>query len=187
LALGPPPFGVLPADGVEVIVDRRLVNLSALRVRGIDLSAAYAFETDIGQISLTLAASNMLQYETTLAPGAAPVSALNTLNGPVDLRGRATLAWQGAQTGAALTFNYVDAYRDTLSLPAREIDSFQTFDFRLTRDFGDRERGLVVAVNVNNVFDEDPPFANNPTGFAFDAANASPLGRVISLELRQRW
>jgi len=187
LALGPPPFGVLPADGVEVIVDRRLVNLSALRVRGIDLSAAYAFETDIGQISLTLAASNMLQYETTLAPGAAPVSALNTLNGPVDLRGRATLAWQGVQTGAALTFNYVDAYRDTLSLPAREIDSFQTFDFRLTRDFDDGERGLVVAFNVNNVFDEDPPFANNPTGFAFDAANASPLGRVISLELRQRW
>jgi outer membrane receptor protein involved in Fe transport len=45
----------------------------------------------------------------------------------------------------------------------------------------------MVAFNLNNVFDEDPPFANNPTGFAFDAANASPLGRVLALELRQRW
>jgi iron complex outermembrane receptor protein len=187
LALGPPPFGVLPADGVEVIVDRRLVNLSSLRVRGVDVSAGYAVETDLGQFSVNLAASNMLQYETMLAPGATPVSALNTMNGPVDFRGRATFSWQGERSGAALTFNYVDDYRDTLSLPAREIDAFRTVDFRLTHAFDDGDRGPAVALNVLNAFDEDPPFANNPTGFAFDAANASPLGRVISLELRQRW
>ena len=41
--------------------------------------------------------------------------------------------------------------------------------------------------NVRNLFDEDPPFYNGATGDGYDAGQADPLGRVISLQLTQRW
>ena len=48
----------------------------------------------------------------------------------------------------------------------------------------------VVRLSVLNLFDEDPPSTmGNPTFrlFGYDATNASPLGRFISLELAKRF
>ena len=47
--------------------------------------------------------------------------------------------------------------------------------------------GSEISFSIQNLFDRDPPFVNNPTGFAYDPTNASPLGRVVSLEIRRRW
>jgi len=47
--------------------------------------------------------------------------------------------------------------------------------------------GVDIALSVQNLLDEDPPFHNNPQGFGFDPANATILGRVVSLQLTKRW
>nr|WP_246371140.1 TonB-dependent receptor [Phenylobacterium haematophilum] len=47
--------------------------------------------------------------------------------------------------------------------------------------------GLSVALNVQNLFDSDPPFYDGPTGIGYDPANADPLGRFVSLQLTKRW
>lgn len=188
MSLGPPPTGALPADGIEAIVDRRLVNLAGLDLRGIDLAANYALDTDWGQFGLFASASHLLQFEVRTFAGATPINQLDTLNNQVDWRARAGASWTGAHAGAAFSVAYVDDYHDRLSLPNRRIKSFTTWDMRLTYDFAGRDaRGPSLSFNIQNLFDADPPFANNATGFAFDAANASPLGRVVSLELRQAW
>jgi len=189
LALGAPPTGSLPADGVELIIDRRLVNLSSQRIRGVDLSADMAFDNAWGDFNLFVNASGMLQFEQVLIPGAAPVDLRNTVNGVIDWRFRAGLAYQLDHWSAAVTANYVNGYRDTLSSPNRDVDSQTTWDLRLAHTWrqSDNEAGLQLSLNVINAMDDDPPFVNNPTGYAFDASNASPLGRVVSLELRQRW
>lgn len=190
LALGPPPSGSLPADGVELIIDRRLVNLSSQRIRGVDLSADMSLDTGWGAFDLYLNASGMLEFEQVLIPGAVAVDLRNVVNGVVDWRFRAGVTYRLDDWAAGVTANYTNSYRDNVSLPNRDVDAQTTWDLRLARTWrqhaGDGS-GLQLSLTVINALDEDPPFVNNPTGYAFDASNASPLGRVVSLELRRRW
>jgi outer membrane receptor protein involved in Fe transport len=70
-----------------------------------------------------------------------------------------------------------------------KIDSWFTADANLQwapESLFGRE-GFQLALNVRNLFDEDPPFYNGATGDGYDAGQADPLGRVISLQLTQRW
>ena len=41
----------------------------------------------------------------------------------------------------------------------------------------------MLTLNVDNVFDEDPPYSNTSTGYA----NGSTLGRLVSVGLRARF
>ncbi|MNI62701.1 hypothetical protein D3C73_1180320 [compost metagenome] len=47
--------------------------------------------------------------------------------------------------------------------------------------------GLRLALTVQNLFDEDPPFYDSPTGYGFDPGQGGLLGRVVALQLIQRW
>jgi outer membrane receptor protein involved in Fe transport len=40
---------------------------------------------------------------------------------------------------------------------------------------------------VQNVFDDDPPFYNNASGYGYDPSNADLLGRFVSVQLRKAW
>ena len=40
---------------------------------------------------------------------------------------------------------------------------------------------------IQNLFDADPPFYDASTGLGFDPGQASPLGRIVSLQLTRRW
>lgn len=189
LALADQITGAMPADGIELIYDRRLTNLATLRVRGVDLSTAYEFATPIGDFTARLSASGLLQYESINTPGAAAIDVLDTLYNPVDWRGRASLSWRHAAWSAALSLSYLDDYRDNASTPARRISSWTTADLRLGHEWRrtDGGPGTLLALSVQNLFDEDPPFANSSIGYAFDSSNASPVGRFIAIELRQSW
>ncbi len=181
--------GAMPADGIEVIWDDRQSNLASLRTRGIDLGGSYSFDTSLGEFNLFAQASLILQYTVQTGPASTPIDALDTLFYPVDLRGRAGVSWSNEGWGAGLTAIYVDDYHDTISMPAREVDEWLTWDAQVSYDWAGPtdNAGPRITLNVQNLFDEDPPFANNPVGYAFDAQAHSPLGRFVSLELRQRW
>ena len=47
--------------------------------------------------------------------------------------------------------------------------------------------GVEVALSVQNLFNEDPPFYDSPLGVGYDPANASPLGRTVALQISRRW
>jgi iron complex outermembrane recepter protein len=189
LALADDVSGVIPPDGIEVIWDERLTNLASLRVRGVDLSASYAFETDWGELSLFAAASGLLQFSRQNNPSLAGADVLDTMLNPVDWRARTGVALDAGPWRGALSLQYTDDYRDNLSTPEREISSWTTFDARLTRRFGQTGggAGAEITLDIRNLADEDPPFANNPIGMGFDTLNASPVGRVVMVEVRRRW
>lgn len=184
-----PPTGTLPADGVEVIVDQRFINLSSQRVRGIDASASYSLETYLGDFVFTASGSLLLQHESMLTPAATPVDQLDILNGPIDWRARASVHWSDGPWSAGLSVNFADNYLDNVSTPVRKIDSYRTWDFRIAHDWRENRdnAGALLSLSIQNLFDDDPPFVNNVTGYGYDPSNHSPLGRVVSLELRQRW
>lgn len=186
LALATSTSGTVPPDGIEVIWDERLTNLAALRVRGVDLSASYAFDTPLGDFSLFVSASGLLQYDRQSNPSLPAVNALDTFNNPVDWRARAGASLDTGQWRGALALSYVDDYRDNVSVPKREIDEWLTWDLSLSRRFGE-DGDTELTLDVRNLTDEDPPFANSPNGYGYDALNGSPLGRMIAFSVRQRW
>ena len=92
-------------------------------------------------------------------------------------------AWQ---FGGSL--NYTGGYDDDTSTPTRDVDNYTTTDLVVswTSDTeSDWLSGIRAAFNVYNVFDEDPPFVNQPLGY--DPANADPYGRIFAISLSKAW
>ncbi len=51
--------------------------------------------------------------------------------------------------------------------------------------------GTRIALNVQNLFDADPPRLfpdpGSTTGLGYDPVNATGRGRIVSVQLRTRW
>jgi len=67
------------------------------------------------------------------------------------------------------------------------VHSWTTVDLHASWDFS--HGGMLgesqVYVDVNNLFNESPPFFNNANGY--DPFGANPLGRVLNVGIRARW
>lgn len=183
---------VRDAAGNLTEVDVRPINAAQTRLRGIDFDLTYAFETYLGRLTAGVDGSYILDYDTRRASGAPSFSQVDTLGFPVDFRGRASVAWTRGIYSANLFVNYTDGYRSVTFGPAtepRRIKSFTTVDLNSAVDFEGREsgalRGLRLGVGVQNLLDEDPPFADVAGGY--DSANASPRGRVFYVDLTKRF
>ena len=62
----------------------------------------------------------------------------------------------------------------------REVRSFATMDFHISRQLGERAE---IVFSILNAFGEDAPLA--PTDHAFDPLTHNPLGRIF--EAKFRW
>lgn len=194
---GPPISGTDPTTGrvliaglpVGAIVDLRLQNIATSRIEGFDFAVKYGFESRIGRLDLAVHGSLLTKFDSQLTVTAPADDVLDTLSNPIDFRMRGSATWSNASGLSATAFiNYADDYVDDVSEPNRTIASFTTVDLQLRYDTGSRSGSawadnLVLSANVQNLFDEDPPFANNPSGVGFDDRNASALGRFVAVQL----
>ncbi len=182
--------GVAPAE-IELVFDSRLTNLAKLRVRGLDAALKYEWETDWGAFGADLGASLLFAYDRQANANSLSVDVVDTIFNPVDLRARVGLSWQAGAWRSALSANYVDDYRDTVSAPQRAIASWTTFDLRIAHSWDESAppplQGVQVALSALNFTDEDPPFVNASQGIGFDSSNAAPQGRVVGIEISRRW
>jgi outer membrane receptor protein involved in Fe transport len=83
----------------------------------------------------------------------------------------------------------MDGYTDTVSDPARPIDSWTTVDLTISYDTADSGRFLtdtLISLTTQNLFDEDPPFVNN-LGLSYDLTNSNGLGRFLAVQVSKRW
>ncbi len=192
-----------PTDPVEVagvvthLVDGRLVNLAESEVEGVDFSAGYQHDSDIG----TLIYGLNISYTTEAFQRATPVSPkqelLDTVGNPTSLKGSASIGVQRSGFTGQLNINYVDSYRDVFTNPEASVDEWTTFDLNFRYEFDESAptiaQGLLLSLNINNVLDEDPPFVGNAglsggglsRAIGFDPANANPVGRFVTFGLRK--
>lgn len=180
-------IGLFPAEAYRAIIDARFVNTGSVTVRGIDVSASYSFTAGDDAFDLALSLSYLADFERQFTPTAPKVDSLNLPGQPVDLRGRVSAQWSRGDYGASLALNYVDAYHTEAG---RKIDAWATSDLQLRwapDETSGALEGLTLALNVQNLFDIDPPFYDGPTGIGYDPANADPLGRFVSMQLTKRW
>lgn len=183
-----------PAD-VVVVVDTRISNTAETRTSGLDVGLGYDWHLGGHAFGFNLNASKVFKFDDRLTSASPLISTLDTPFHPVDWRARAGLHWTFGPIAANLALNYTDSYRDNRAGRDDKVGSFTTVDAGFAYDFGQAPSAVLdrlkLALNVQNLFDEDPPFLAPEPGFTrgigFDPVNATSRGRFVSLQLRKAW
>ena len=178
---------------VAAAYDWRLRNISEISVSGIDAQATYSADLEeAGILAVSLSATYLLDYEKQLSSTTPKRSFLDTPGNLVDLRARGTVSWQ-LKNGLLLStdINYTDSYKDPVH--DRKINSWTTIDLTIAYEISEKVtfgllRNTSVRLNVNNIFENDPPFYENADQkIGFDPTNADATGRFISFNIVKRW
>jgi iron complex outermembrane receptor protein len=178
-----------PLANLNAIVDGRRANLGKLKQEGVDVSLGYLFSTDVGDWRFGLDAAKITHLVRSAAEGLPLIDVLDTFGNPVDLRARASGGWQLGGLSLNAFFNYTDGYKNTAITPNVEVDSYHTVDLAISYQFtntGGPLEGLSLALNGQDVLDEEPPVVLNGS-VSWDNQNVSPLGRMISFVVTKRW
>lgn len=177
---------------ISLIVDNRGYNAGSLKAQGIDLSLSYAWESSFGEWITTLDGSYFLTFERSLTNVDPLVDRLNYIDFPTRYRARAQLGWRKGGFGANLFLNYLPSYTNTYTTPTETIEDTKTLDLSLSYRTGpeaamDMLSDITVALSAQNVLDEDPPYALIRGIQTYDSNYASPLGRMVSLQVMKAW
>lgn len=172
-----------PFGGPYVLFDARRQNLGRVKVDGIDFAAN--FEQSLGTVGFDLGVTGtyLLNRKVAALAGQALVDAvdqesrLNLLAyvglGTPTLQGRVEVNHNsGIELALPLTANGVTQ---------TEVDGFTTVDlfaaYTLGSFAGGRDARLTL--NIDNIFDADPPFYNSDPGYT----NGSTRGRLVQIGL----
>jgi len=202
--------GTVPVN-VAYMIDQSTRNALDLNLDGIDASFNYrTSETGIGRFSVGTALTYFTKFRQSFT-GSPDFSILNTSGfnttfPSVAFKNRAQFGWSLSGFSADLFWNYTGPYRnwgssvapiinDANGNPASGGDRVRPnhiFDLHLQYELGGESlfRGWQVYVDVQNLFDKDPPFYNGNVGgitgagFGYNAFVSNPLGRITSIGLR---
>ncbi len=192
-------YAGLGPSGVTAIFDSQDTNLEATSQSTVDLHIAYRQETAEGIWTPSIAVTRQIQNQLLASPGSQSVQLLDLYGEPVRWKIHGSLAWTRERYAAAVNINYVSGYQDQFTTPPSPISSWTTVDLHFSYHTSDNDsggilKGVVVALTVENAMNQKPPYAEFPltvTGGAapipFDAANASPVGRFVSLQVGKKW
>jgi outer membrane receptor protein involved in Fe transport len=170
--------------------------LSIERQRGIDFDLDYQFQGLGGDMGFGMSGTRMLKFQQQVTSTAPIADRLGTLNFPVKLKLRGRATWIGGAWSGALFVNYTDSYINKSVVPVANVKSWTTVDLnaRYAPQWGGWLKGTSVSLNVQNVFDRDPPYAlitfvrtQGETAIGYDPQQANPLGRFVSLRFTKTW
>jgi iron complex outermembrane recepter protein len=185
---------ILSTYSFGALFDGRFANAAESKVRGIDADVRFNDESSWGSFGVGMNASYLLDFSNRFTETAPTDDVLNTVFHPIDLRLRGFIGLTANQWSASIFVNYTDAYDDpgTSYTLGGSVDSYMTTDFQLRYESMGTAisalNGVTVSLSILNAFDEKPPHIDPlPGQFAFDAENASPLGRFIALGITKRW
>ena len=165
-------------------------SLAGCSFMGIDFGMAWKLpDTRFGDFSFKAAYARMNTFEQQRDADSPAISDLE-MNGLPKGRGVASVYWKGRQMDAGLRGNYISGFYDT-SAPWDEngnmfrVDSWLTFNAFIGFRFGgsDGVRNY-LRLGVNNLLDEDPPFADENRSF-YESIH-DPRGRFVYAEWRVR-
>ncbi|MDE0130332.1 MAG: TonB-dependent receptor [Gammaproteobacteria bacterium] len=195
-------------DTNTIIYDSRELNLSSNVSKTIDFRVDYRFSTGYGDWGVFLNAVRTLETARQLVPFIPEVDISDTERGPSRWASNLRLTWDyGAWNVTTETYYtsstkmlepssaYIvlpgERFRRSDGLPINQNPQTHAASYRRTdvqvgwtasADSGWLQ-GLRVAVGAQNVFEPDPPFVDNRSGFAANRVFAS--GRVLYLNLHK--
>jgi iron complex outermembrane receptor protein len=180
-----------PPNPVTLFVEGRNANLAKTIAEGIDFQATYGFETQsAGSFNLGLNGTYFTNYKTAITASAPLLDLRNRIFNPLTLKLRGSAGWTKGPAFGNLFVNYLNGYDNNLTTPVQKVDAYTSVDARLGWRFGEAHP-FTVALDVRNMFDEDPPFVNIQQsangGGGFDPTLATPVGRIIGIALDARF
>ena len=182
------------SDPITVILDGRFRNLARIRTRGVDFALDYAIDSAIGKWAFGLNGTYTFILTQQITSTSPVYDVVNTVDNPLKLRWATHLSWSLKGWDILSTVNHSGAYQDPGSATARSVDSRTTVDLNIGYHVDGGQGWLAHTqcnFGINNLFDQSPPFVNqfDPVSgnFGYDAANASLIGRQVSLQIVKRW
>ena len=189
----------LGPSGVGAIFNAQYTNLETTRQSSVDLRVAYRKVTTTGVWTPSIAVNRMIENELQASATSGSVALLDIYGQPLRWKLHGGLGWSKGPYGATVSLNYVSGYHDQFTTPPAAISSWATADLHLSYRVPDTVtsgmlRGLTVALTVQNVTDERPPYVAIPLAVTqgappipYDPANASPVGRLLSFQFNKQW
>jgi iron complex outermembrane receptor protein len=160
------------------IMDYRLRNLGTTKLSGIDFSVGYRREVGFGTVDLTLDGNYKLHRE---FAGNGVVFTPFDLDLESRFKFAATLGTTVDDLRAELRWNHIGGYDvvRAANQPQDRVNASNTLDLYLRYDLSGvlKSKNLSVSLNVDNLFDQDPP-ENRLTGSP-GFILASPIGRFV--------
>ncbi|MGY1411006.1 MULTISPECIES: TonB-dependent receptor domain-containing protein [unclassified Luteimonas] len=179
-----------PVNQVAAVNDARRSNSGRLLTDGFDISVYQRLQNDWGNWLLGLTANYALSWENSPVATGELRDTLNEIYSPLRLSGRVQVGLSRDAWSAHLFYNYRNSYTNTLNVPVeyRDIDAYNTFDasFSYTPALEGLLGGATLNLSMQNLLDEDPPFALN-SNILFDPQVASALGRYVTLQVSKKW
>ncbi len=182
------------------------VNGAPVKTSGLDFMGTYEFNDFAGgDLTIGGTATWIRDYSVDAQPVAGTVvtpafDAVGFLNYqttvvPVpEWKGQAFAEWERGGHTIRVTFNYIDSYTDQRTTPfiatpntnntviagGKTIGSYKTVDvtWRMQAPWDS-----IITLNVDNAFDENPPFAR--LDLNYDPFTADALGRTIKIGVRK--
>ncbi|PQZ84549.1 MULTISPECIES: TonB-dependent siderophore receptor [unclassified Brevundimonas] len=164
-----------------VLLDLRSQNLGTVNVSGLDFEASYRHDLFGGKGSATLGGTYNLERETRITDND-PFQDRLADSTPEYLLA-ASLGWSRGPIVTSLMVQHTDGFKVVAVPNQTSVDSFTTVNAFVAYTLPDQgwSKGSQLTLNIDNVFDEDPPYFNSPTGYA----NGQTLGRVFTLGIRK--
>lgn len=183
------PVRGVPLPTVGALIDARPNNLGVSKVDGIDFSLNYRFATqNAGNFGFGVNGIWYSRYKVAQSANAPMIERIGFINYPTRYNLRGNANWQKDGLSLAMYVNHVPSYQNNSVNPAQRISSWTTVDGNISFDIGGEEnswyKGMTFSINVQNLFDRDPPFASLPATViqsgGFDIQQSNPLGRLIT-------
>ncbi len=175
--------------GPILSIDSRLRNVGGLKTSGLDVGADWRLPAnEIGRINITLNGTYVIDYKTTEANGAPPLSGVGVFAGDqVVQRWRHTLSFNldRGPWGATLQNTYLSSYRDQNPNPdgsERRVADYSLWD--LSGSWQPAKQWKLRA-GIKNLLDKNPPSSNQVYNFlaGYDANYTDPRGRTFTLSV----
>tara|TARA_B100000678_G_scaffold61585_1_gene49902 strand:+ start:4856 stop:7510 length:2655 start_codon:yes stop_codon:yes gene_type:complete len=163
-----------------LLVDARRNNLGKVDTDGVDFGLRYSQDTNAGEFSAGIWGTYTLNRDVQAAEGSPVVDGLEF--GTSQLQFVGDLNWSMENTLLSMRVNHTAGY-DASSTTS--VDGFTTVDLsgRFTLPGNGWREDTTFTLNVDNLFDQDPPYFDDIDGYA----NGSTLGRVVYVGIRQKF
>jgi iron complex outermembrane receptor protein len=177
---------------VEAIVNNRFQNISKWTSKGVDLLSSYRVALERGTLDFSFNGSKLLVQQIAV-PGTPFETLSGIVFGPAKLRIRTGLVWSTREWSVGGFINYLSGETNPYSTPTTEIGSYTTTDVHLAYRFNSSNwlSGSQISLTALNVLDRDPPHISTDSttypGIGYDSTNASPFGRIITLQIVKQW
>jgi len=200
---------------VYFLIDQSTRNALNLTVEGIDAQFTYTHTIgDLGRFTIGTAFTDFTKFTQNFGGGTnfsiLNTSGYNTTFPSVKFKNRAQLGWALGGFSADLFWNHVGSYHNwigTTVVPIKTdavgnpigggdvVKAGNTYDLHVQYEFkgGNFLRGWQVYVDVQNLFDKNPPFYNGNTGgiiggaWGYNGFVSSPVGRLTAIGVRAKF